>query len=353
MKNLKKRVLIVSCETKSYGALEIIRSFEDKGYQVELMNDVMVCRKRNLLTRIRIKLGLSIEKFLRKKEKRFGERVLAFYNDYKPDIVCDLGGFLLNAETINEIKRDSYISLILMDRICFFPRLNRNLSLYDRIYTYSSDDYHQIKDMGLPCVLCLATGDELRFFKKGSPKKYDLCFVGSMLPKKDYGYRYRLLKKLSRDFPDLKLIVGGKNAPIRHPILFFEWLFNRRYREVFLNKQITYEECNTIFNESKICLNLERINTGNSWSGRFANIIRSGTFIIAQNVECISELLNGSVVMFDTYEDLKEKISFYLKDDVSRLEKESVLIDQFKVFCEKYYVDKVNDIIIHSLERRD
>lgn len=338
------RALIVSTERPNGIAFELIKSFQNHNFQIEMIHSPMVCTKWNLFIRLKRRFGMNIESYLDKKSNRFEKRVIKKCMKFRPDVVCDLGAFLLNESVIENIKEQCLIVTILLDRLCFFPRLFKTVGFYDLVYTYSKEDNDFLCAKGIRCKFNHAMGERYSFFPIHMKKTVDVFFVGSMYPEKDYGYRYELLKKLIYDLPNVHFVVGGICAPLRRPRKFFEWFSQKPYRRSFLNKTLSKAECNVLYNKSKICLNLERVNTGNTWSGRLANILRTGSFVITKRNDELDKKFGNDIETFTNYDELKSSIIYYLSNEEERSRLEAREYARFCDLCKEVDFDKVADI---------
>lgn len=176
-----------------------------------------------------------------------------------------------------------------------------------------------IKEAGGHAVFTPARGNKDSFYQKNCDKDIDISFIGRMYPDKDYGYRYYVLKKLVKDYPNLKIYIGGECAPIRRPFKFLEWILCKRYKECFVNRNLLTSECKDIYNRSKICLNIERKNTGQCWSGRIVNILLTETFVLSKlDNNVTSDYFEGGIVGFRNYNHLKQLINYYLEHEKER-----------------------------------
>ena len=299
-----------------------IESFKENGYDVSFLQTHRVSSKWNIYIRIKRRFGMDISNYMRKDAERLGQKIIQMCKRLRPDVVMDLNGFYLNEDTIDKLRKKCLVFAKMEDRLAFFPQFYKveKFKHYDVVYTYSEEDKDIFNENGANGVFFSAKGDLYHYRSLGINRDIDIAFVGSMYPAKDYGERYDLLKKLAKDFPNLKIYVGGKCAPMRRPCLFFKWLFNKRYRQVFINKNISLEECNRIYNKSKICLNIERNNTGNIWSGRLVNIFLTNTFVLVQNDnDNLRNTFKGGYVAFDNYPSLKRHIQYYLAHEQERV----------------------------------
>ena len=310
-------VFAVSENDKANPPLYIKDLIKD-GHKVILLSTNQTCSPFNLYIRMKIRLGLSINSYLKRKKDRFGKRILILAKKNDADAICDVGGFRLNESTVDVANRNYTTFLILKDRLVFYKSLERLASHYDTVYSYSDEDVTKLNSIGIRSICVHSKGKDKEFYKLKCKKKYDVSFVGKMYPEKDYGHRYKLFKKLAYDLPDIKLFVGGQCAPLRRPKRFLERLKSKRMREVFCNSNLSIAQCNRVYNSSKICINIEREGTGNTWSGRITNLLHAGSFVLASENKILRDKFSDCLITFSSYEDLKKKIIYYLEHEDER-----------------------------------
>lgn len=295
-----------------------IEELKKEGHKVFLLATSQTCSPFNVFIRFKIRMRMDISSFLKRKKEKFGKKVLAVAKENGADAICDVGGFRLTRNTI-DLAKDNYATfLVLKDRLVFYNELEELSYHYDTVYTYSDDDAEELNKKGTRTICFHSKGKENEFYKMNCPKKYDVSFVGKMYPEKDYGHRYEILKKLAFDLPNTSIFVGGECAPLRRPKRFLEWVKSKRLRNVFCNRNLSIKQCNEVYNASRICINIEREGTGNTWSGRLTNLLHAGSFVLASTTGILTELFSNYLVTFSSYDDLKEKILYYLNHDEER-----------------------------------
>lgn len=198
-----------------------------------------------------------------------------------------------------------------------------------------------------------ATGNSHIFKKMDCKKDIDIAFVGATYPESYYGNRLEIINRLIEDFPDKKIFIGGQCAPLRRPKKFIKWFFDSKKRSIFNNRDIDSYECNKIYNRSKICLNINRINTGEGWSERFGNIMFSGSFQIVNYNRFIAETFGDAVETFQSYDELREKIRYLLNnsDELGRRTEKGYL--KYRNIIEKQW-EKFNIVedVIRECDRK-
>ena len=298
-----------------------IQDFVSKGHEVKICRISGMFPRWNLVVRLKRRLGFNIRKNVQIRKRNLENKILEYVSQFKPDIVCEINCMMLNAHCADEIRKNCFLAAKMIDRIIFFPEYYEEgfSKHYDVIYTYALDDYNLIKSVSNNCVFIPAMCDENIYHFDNLKRDIDISFVGKMYPAKDYGDRYNILCKLVTEFPELKIFIGGECAPLRRPKKFIEWFFNSLYRKAFNNKQISPNDCNEIYNKSKIAISMERNGTGNSWSGRLVNLFGTKTFVLASDdSEMLRKYFDGCYVHFNDYDELKKQINYYLHNENER-----------------------------------
>lgn len=152
-------------------------------------------------------------------------------------------------------------------------------------------------------LLPLAADENTFFPLQGAPKTIDVSFVGKYLPS-----RANVLA-LIKDC-NLKIYgYGWERGFVDHP-----WLKN------VYGGAVPASELNTIYNQSKIAIGtlwlLKEKYTGPTT--RIFELALAGTFQIAEDFPLTRQLFGDSMEYFDTGEELKSKIEYYLKHDSER-----------------------------------
>ena len=143
----KMKVLVLT--RKFYGELMGIGdAFESAGCEVRTIISPTVCTNWNIYIRMKMRLGLSIDNYMRAKDKRFAKKINNICMEYNPDIIYTCHGTQLRAETLDELSKRYFLAADMSDRLDFFPELYDIVGHYDVVYTYSQEDcdywYHMV-----------------------------------------------------------------------------------------------------------------------------------------------------------------------------------------------------------------
>ena len=332
---IMERVLVLTREFRGV-PMGFGTEFERKGCICKTIISDVYCSKWNIIYRLKNRFGLSNDKYMDKKDAKFAEYIYKVCEEFNPNIIYVCHGTQLRADVVDKLKKRYLMVVDLIDRLEFFPALYDCVSHYDLVYTYIEADCNYLTEKGVNCKYLPAIGNKECFFPMNINKDIDICFVGATYPSKFYGDRLEIINRLIEDFPQYKIFVGGECAPIRRPEKFLKWAVNKKKREIFNNKNITSDECNVIYNRSKICLNINRINTGEGWSERLGNIMFTGSLQIVTYNQEIEKNFGDHILTFKNYDELRKLVKLYLDDDDLREAKARS--------CYSYYLHKVDEM---------
>jgi len=319
--------------------------FSGDGFSTITITNPVVCSRLDFAARLKIKLGISIDDFRKKKDDEFNRQIRELCDVFQPHIVYVVQGIQLYGDTVEYLKKTSFLVADLCDRLSLFPQLYDYLPHYDMVYTYSKDDSDELNKGGTPCIYIPTGTDTALFCPKDLPRDIDLSFVGIM-----YDDRREYLTKLVRELPEVKIRIWGVYAPPRLPLQYIKWLTDKRLKECFMNKEVTREEVSQIYSRSKICLNMNRDNIGNGWSDRFANIAATKSFQLITYNEMVAELFAGCVGTFDSYEDLKQKVRYFVQQDTLRESMAEACYNRFLAECQNTGFN-INQDIMEKAEK--
>lgn len=345
-----KKYKVLMMTSLYYGELKgPIEDFNAAGCEVQFFESLPMFSKWSIFTRVKNRFGMDVSRYKRRRSQKVSSDFYKRCREYKPDIVYIVGGSQLLPEYLKKIKKHSFIVAEFQDRLQFYPELYDTIKYYDAVYTFSSEDAALICKKGGNGVYYNSYVNPKNFAKKIPVKKdIDISFIGNMYPQADYGERYKILHALIYDFPDLKFYIGGKCAPVRRPELFIRWLLHSRERKCFVNKVLTRTECNMIYNRSKICLVINRINTGDTWTDRLVNIMATGTFQLVTYTDQVDKEFKGQLDTFKSYDELKQKIEYYLSHEEIR---EKIADHGYKNYIYHYKKKEKESAVVDIMRR--
>lgn len=305
------KVFIVGTDFRWYTD-SIERAFASQGCETRKLATHLGPNKWNLFIRLKIRFGLDVAKFINKKKDAINKKALKMFNEFNPDIMYVVLGNQLTPETVTHMKQTATTVLFLSDTFEYYKEAYDIVHLYDLIYSYELTDIQLLEKENIYAKPSMGSFDEYQYFPMSCEKDIDVSFVGKMYPE-----RKELLNRLMVDLPNVKFSFYGEYAKLRHPILFFQWLFSKK-RRVFKNKNIHFSKTNEIYNRSKICLNVHCAQTKKGWSSRLPEILGSGAFQIVDYNEAIADEFHNCLYTYKNYEELVKSITYFLNHDEER-----------------------------------
>ena len=241
--------------------------------------------------------------------KHINNKLLKKIKKIKPDIFITIFGFDHDKETIRKIH-DMGIKTAcwwLNDPFQFERSLNQ-ASFYDYYFTNSEGSVREYQEAGISQAYYLPVGCFEGVHKKDDTveKIYDISFAGDHGP-----VREKVILELIKDF-NISIFGPWKNISKDSPIN--KYIVSRKF--------FTPEEMSTIFNQSKIVLNIhswfEKSDVG--INPRIFEANGCGAFQISDDKEEIKELysIDEEIVVYKTIDELKKKLQQYLADDKAR-----------------------------------
>ncbi len=173
------------------------------------------------------------------------------------------------------------------------------LSKYQKIFCISEPFIGKIKAMGFDAeFLMLPTG----FTPLKREKKYDLVFVGNT----KQGSKRKIIRDIGSPRYSLKIWGWGWKG-----IIPDEWYGGEYYEN---------ERLNELYASSKIVLNDHHDDMGREGfiNPRILDVLASGGFVISDRVKGIGELLENSVPVYDSPEELRGLVEKHMNDSSAR-----------------------------------
>jgi len=251
--------------------------------------------------------GISKKSFL----SHMNKKLKGLARSFKPDIFLTIFGFDHDSDTIGYLRSKGILT------ICWWLndpfQLSRSIKqsgYYDYYFTNAKGSLSNYCQHGIKNVFYLPVGcyPPVHYKHLNVGKEYDICFAG------DWGQtREKILSLLVADF-NISIFGPWKKRKLSKDIS----LGNRIVKSRFFSP----EEMVTIFNQSKIVLNIH------SWFGKWEYGINPrlfeangcGAFQICDYKKEIPELYEPEkeIVLYKSIEELKEKLSFFLSSEKER-----------------------------------
>ena len=298
------KVLVICSSFRNYG--ECFRdAFIDNQCDTILFKTPMMGIKRyHFLTRIKRKLGLDISNYYKKSRETISKKILKCFDLVKPDIVFVNLGNTITCRDLKKIQEKSKLILYLPDPLSKVEEIKPSLCLYDKIYTFEKTDIFKIAKLTEANVSTLfGLFDPKVYFPLQLEKVYDIYFVGALYP-----FRVQIIIQLIKDFPSLNFFIDGNYSDFPESKKMISKL-KREQKAFFSNKNITSQEANIKYNQSKIVLNLQHPQTKDGWNSRLTEILGSKSFEIVTNNDSVKKAFNDCLETYSNYKELKEKES--------------------------------------------
>jgi len=255
--------------------------------------------------------------------------------EFKPDILFILRGHGFDGEYLQYLKKKYEIKKIVgwwVKGPKWFDIMLFEAKFYDHFFCIHKEGYTiENKIEHLPAIAL----DNILYMPlhTGSDKQYtnDVVFVGSWTQR-----RQDIIEELT-DYP---ISIYGHKW-LRKNIL------NSKIRKMVKSDSIWGKELVQLYNKTKIAINISQWNTLNL-SGlnlRVFDIPACGTFLITEYSDSIREYFKPGeeIETFQTTPELKDKLSYYLKNDNER---ERIASNGYKkVLSLGTYKDKMADLL--------
>jgi spore maturation protein CgeB len=180
-----------------------------------------------------------------------------------------------------------------------------------------------------------------------------------IIPKMVYNFDSNIQNLLSAFNADKEILINGisKEAANHHRTFFLQNIpdlsvyGNKDWKELKWSN-ITYKgfikqftDVSEVFYKSKININITRIYALDGLSDRIFNVLFSGGFLISNRNDALLELFDDKkeVVTFDSVEELKSLIKYYLKNETER--NKIALSGYQKVIKEHSFTNRIEYII--------
>jgi glycosyltransferase involved in cell wall biosynthesis len=307
-----KKVLLIGPDFHGYN-ISYKNILEKNGFSVkEIPSNMDVCDS-NIIVRGFCRINKKYEiKYLDKLKHGFDKMISNQYLIYHPDYVLILKGNMLYPETIQKMRKHSIVSLVTTDSLDNTEGGLDIARVVDFCYVFEGTDVKKYQAV-VPNIQFMPIGYDDEVYHPVSCKKdIDISFVGAGDKK-----RLFILKSLIRDFPDRNMKFYGMG--VSH-VFFWKYIAFRLSKEsrYIIPHGLTPEEINILYSRSKICLNINKDQSIEGWNPRTNEILGAGGFeLVSENIAIKSEF-KGCLAMYNNYDDLKEKIIYYLSNEEER-----------------------------------
>ena len=239
----------------------------------------------------------------------------------RPDFVLLNKPILVWPETVKQLTRITKVFSWYPDYVLFpmtsSPYFYRSIPLYDCHFSYNFENSKELikwgakKSLFLPCAADLDCHAPVEISEQERKELgADIVFVGTFANEE----RFWFLEKLCQEGYDIKIYGNSWGKCPKTSCLVKKGCIQF--------KEMCCKEMSKVFNASKVVLSFVREHNKEVLACRTYEIPACGAFMLHQWTEKIEEVLGAGkeADFFKTYEELKQKIDFYLAHDDLRRE---------------------------------
>lgn len=231
---------------------------------------------------------------------------------YGPDFVVILNSNFLSSETIDMMNERSKVIIWLFDNLSKMPDCVGNLRYCDHLYSFDMEDVETLNMLGFKAGFLPQAYDDRIYYPVDSDKDIEILFVGNLFY---YPNRQRLLKRVIKEFPGRKILIVGEYKP------WFKGLLRcafRERRDIYLNRNISPEQVNELYNRAKVVLNIHREDQKHGANPRLYEICGSGAYQISDTNPYIDSLFPGEEIgKYRSEDELIGRIRYALDHDMT------------------------------------
>ena len=249
---------------------------------------------------------------------QYNKTLLDQINIFKPDLVLTLKGDILVPDTVKCIKEkaDSIHAIWCYDSALRFSNVLNSAKYYDLFYTFEFSDIQKLQNYKINSkYLPMAYDPDSYFCLENKTKTIDICFIGNLNP---YPHRKKLFEEIISKYKDLNIELWGKTWTWYNPFLNYEYNIKRKQLGNHINNfNVDSDKINTIYNSSKICINIHHPQSINSLNPRTFEILGSGGFELVDYKSSLNNLfdIGNELESYSNKTELFEKIDYYINNE--------------------------------------
>lgn len=314
-KNQKNmQILIIS--TPFFGYQESIgNAFKSLGHNVSIETyDEPIHPFKGILKWKRKFATESQRKMLYKKScDEYNEYIKKVFDKISPDFIFIYNGTILYDDTLDYFRNNKakvaiwmYDSVLRPDRIQCIDHIDH----CDAFFCFENKDVEYFAKQGKTAYFLPLANDTNVYYPQNKIKDIDILFVGTIYTS---AHRVKLLEKVAESFPDKKILFYGYYKPFfKNPI---KCIF-RKYRNIFLNKNITPSEVNDLYARSKVALNIHHAQTFEGANQRLFEACGAKCYQVCDTNPFISSLFkNGEVGLYHNETEMLELLKKGIESD--------------------------------------
>ncbi len=259
--------------------------------------------------KLRHKLSPNKEKLKKKNRERYQDYIKKQFNKINPDMVLGLNGDMLLPKTLCYFRNKSKVAIWMFDSVKKVTVSQKLIDYVDAFFCYDIEDVNWYKELGKTAYFLPQACDTSLYYPINNIKKdIDILFVGTIYLSEK---RERFLKAVTQHFVEQKVLFFGKYRPfVKRPL---KSIF-RKNRSVFKNRNINSVMVNTLYNRSKVVLNIHLEQQKNGANPKVFEIAGSGACQICDSNPYIESLFsNGEVGLYSNEQEMIALIEEALK----------------------------------------
>jgi len=239
--------------------------------------------------------------------------------EFRPNFVLLMKPIHVLPETVKELKKIAkvfswYPDYVLFPKTCS-TYFYKSIPFYDYHFSFNFENAKELKKRGakeslfLPCAADLSCHYPVKVSPEEAKKiGADVVFLGTFAQEERFFY----LEKLCREGYNVKIYGGSWEKCPKDSCLIKNGCIQF--------KVVNCEEMSKVFNASKIVLSFVRSHNKELLGCRTYEIPACGAFMLHVRTEKTSEVFKEGeeADFFSSYEEMKNKIDFYLKNDELR-----------------------------------
>ena len=307
------RALIIGPDFYNFN--EAVRAaFSDCGYDATVLNYGTPVDPYDAPARIRYKL--CMDKEAARARNRSGRQTYyaATFDAVKPDIVFILNGEILTADTLEHFRRGgAKTALWCFDSVKHIPVVKDHIDHVDRFYCYDRGDIEYYAARGKQALFLPQAADTAIYHPlDGVQKDIDILFVGDVYHSQR---RRQYLSEVVRAFPDRKIKVVGIYKPwYKNPLK----ALLREHRDIYTNRNASPKEVNSLYNRSRVVLNIHNEQQSDGANPKVFEICASGAYQVCDTNPYLEQLFpGGEVGLYQGPQHLVERIREALEGDMA------------------------------------
>lgn len=298
-------VLLIGPNFHEYNQ-SVSQAFEFFGHRCVIYDTII--GSNYLGYRLRERLKISQTNHMKKMKFFNSKNSLRLFRELKPDFVLIIKANLITSEALSEMAKSSRLALWIMDSFNSYPEVLDLVEYFERVYVFESSDLKLLKDKKVKSSFLPLGYDDKIYFPYNEKKTVDISFVGNLNIN-----RREILQMLVNDFPERRFEIYGGYISKYMPLKYIKYLLSDE-RKSFTNRLLDPVEVNRLYNRSEICLNIHHHQSKEGWNPRTCEILGAGGFQLVDNNEVLENEFGDGLVTYSGYDNLKEKIAYYLNN---------------------------------------